>query len=161
MGRRITLSRPLAFLYPETAFQSQFALGIKPRGGTLAAGGHSQPLAPGIFGTTARTLIDIARRQAQQRVCSGATSGADSLGFFAKIAVMVEMNQVDHFVLESIVDFPGKKLVVSLGDDDLVVVAQIETGGQETAGIPDLRCRQFAGEILDIEQAETVVKLIQ
>ena len=88
-----------------------------------------------------------------------ATGSADAFRFFLELHIMIEMNDVNHLMLQRVVDIIRKQLMILFRKDYLLSTPNIDSGSQKPVGIADAGHWQLAGKVSYIIEPKAFVKL--
>ena len=82
---------------------------------------------------------------------------SDASRFLLEITIVIEVEKMDHLMLERIVNILREEVVIFPRQHDFLPITDEQTSGKESVGIADARHRQFAGKELDVEKPEATV----
>ena len=82
---------------------------------------------------------------------------ANTLRLALEIGIVVEMDDMNHLMLEGVVDILGEQLVIFARQHDFDAAADILPGAKHPRRIAYPRRRQFTGKVLDVKMMEARV----
>ena len=145
---------------PLIAFKTfQFEAGIEPSaGGATPAGGHHQSLLARIPLAAIAADINVPGWFAKQRVRTGTHRCPYSGGLGPESCIVLEMQDMNHLVLERIVYVSRENLMVLAADFDQLLMRRVRTSRKHPGRVLNSHVRQFASEIRPIEAVEQTLK---